>query len=120
MSYTSYTGDPTGVLVDRVWSLTSCCMVYKNGSVMHDFKPTIPSPKPMSANTTLDFGIKCYLNDTFTGNSLSYPAYVTKGQSVYCRIFTDTWDERLYLVVPDCKFTGTATGPPTFAFLDQK
>ena len=51
---------------------------------------------------------------------MGFPAHVTRGQELYCRVSVDYWDDQLYLVVPSCSFHGKPSGPPTFVFLDEK
>jgi len=47
------------------------------------------------------------------GDVLSFPATVVRGESVSCFVNASSmmWDDSLQLVVTDCRFTSSTSGP---------
>ena len=121
VTYSPYQNSPNNVLImDSVWRRRACCLVSKNGTVTGLFEPQAIPYQDVQINTTTHFSLECFLDEHFQGAPLTFPATVTRGQDVFCRVTADTWDEKMFLVVPNCRFTNSPTEEVVFFFLDDK
>jgi hypothetical protein len=115
--------EPTKInelIIGNTWARSACCSLAKNGTVLSSFTPHVQQQERISANTQVNFTISCYLNDSFSGPALEFPANISRGQDMYCKVSVDTWDPTLWLVVPDCRFMARVSGSPSYTFVDGK
>ena len=120
VSYSPFPSARSTLLMDTVWGRRACCSVEKNGKVTAFFKPQTIPDEQISIETKISFSLQCFLNEKFGGTPLSFPATVQRGEDVYCRINADTWDKRMFLIVPNCRFTSSLQGGVVFQFLNDK
>jgi hypothetical protein len=106
VSYSPYSGNGP-LMMNSAWSRRACCNREKSGQVSTKFLPIQLASEDVAVNTSTPFSMQCYTDESFQGTPLAMPAQVTVGQHVYCRITADTWDEKMFLVVPECRFANT-------------
>ena len=94
--------------------------ICETGTVKGSFQPVVVDHAPVSANAPTEFSLECYPDETFSTGPYSMPVSLTRGQDVFCRVTAKTWDPKMYLVVPHCKFMATAYGAPEYIFHNNK
>ena len=84
------------------------------------FEPLIVQHADAAITTATTFDLECFSDATFSGAPLTYPAQLTRGNEVFCRVRAQTSNERMHLVVPDCTLSASPTGFPKLEFHSDK